>query len=55
MPDERQWFYFVYASLGVYFSGLFFAIIYSAIKGRAGSDYYLIIIYSAIKGRAGSD
>jgi len=33
MPDERQWFYFVYASLGVYFSGLFFAIIYSAIKG----------------------
>jgi len=33
MPDERQWFYFVYASLGVYFSGLFFAMIYSAVKG----------------------
>ena len=34
MPDERQWFYFVYASLGVYFGGLFFVLIYSAIKGN---------------------
>lgn len=32
MPDERQWFYFVYASLGTYFTGLFFAFIYSAVK-----------------------
>jgi len=32
MPDERQWFYFVYASLGTYFGALVLAILNYAIK-----------------------
>ena len=34
LPDERQWFYFVYASLGTYFSALFFAVLNYAIKSE---------------------
>ena len=34
MPDERMWFYFVYASLGTYFSALLLAGLNYAVKGN---------------------
>ena len=34
MPDERQWFYFLYASLVTYFTGLLFALINYAVKSK---------------------
>ena len=34
IPDERQWFYFIFVSLGSYFSLLLLGIIYLLIKSK---------------------
>ena len=34
VPDERQWFYFIFVSLGSYFALLLLAIIYLLIKSK---------------------
>lgn len=34
MPDERWWYWFVYASLGTYFSALLLALANYAVKGE---------------------
>ena len=41
MPDERMWYYFIYASLGTYFSALLLAGLNYAVKGTL--NYQLIL------------
>ena len=45
MPDERMWYYFIYASLGTYFSALLLAGLNYAVKGTVHStpNYQLIL------------
>ena len=39
MPDERWWYWFVYASLGTYFSALLLALANYAVKGETDISF----------------
>ena len=39
MPDERMWYYFIYASLGTYFSALLLAGLNYTVKGMRPNNF----------------
>ena len=47
MPDERWWYWFVYASLGTYFSALLLALANYAVKGEKNCKHNITCYFTS--------